>query len=604
LISLFRYISTKIIFKKSTNYFSMKNLKTLLFFLLLLLGLNINAQKVDLSLRFNAKTTSYEVYARPDFTKGEFLIGASSQVTVLIPADVDDNSLEVSDLSTGNWIDQQPVLQPKEFPERDLHTFISQGGTINFEAGVSVLLFSFQLPFEFDHKSVRLFVNKKDPALARYSQGKNLGNFIANDISLTDFYQKNYEVAKDITGTIKDWRGYPIEGVHLTVGNQTFQSLYDGRFEFYNTLVADATSFNFQKAISSQAGISIADVIRLQQHLSGEAPFDQPYQWIAADLDNSGTITYQDVTLLKQLINGDFEDAGWRIVPLSYFNRLPKYQVPLPPITKVIKIERVVTVDFVGVKLGDVNGSYTVKENIANNILPSAKSLTINLLNAELKAGENYIIPFSTNGFLELTAYQLTLKIEDAAITQLENTFKKQPGLSLKQLPEDLIIANWLNDKLGKGITVSNKESTESHQSETSILELEIIPKKDGLLSDFITLMDMPVKTEAYDKSGKMMPLQLLFRTAPAEEGVLEVYQNQPNPFREFTNINYFLPKTGATKLTLTDESGQIIKVFNGNGQKGFNSFTIQGNEMPKGLIYYKLETDFGEVTKKMLHLN
>jgi len=100
------------------------------------------------------------------------------------------------------------------------------------------------------------------------------------------------------------------------------------------------------------------------------------------------------------------------------------------------------------------------------------------------------------------------------------------------------------------------------------------------------------------------MPLQLLFRTAPVEEGVLEVYQNQPNPFREFTNINYFLPKTGATKLTLTNESGQIIKVFNGNGQKGFNSFTIQGSEMPKGLISYKLETDFGVVTKKMLHLN
>jgi len=398
------------------------------------------------------------VYARPDFTKGEFLIGAGSQVTVLVPADIDDNSLEISDLSTGNWIDQQPVFQPKEFPERDLHTFISQGGTINFEAGASVLLFSFQLPFEFDHKSVRLFVNQKDPALARYSQGKNLGNFIANDISLTDFYQKNYEVVKDITGTIKDWRGYPIEGVNLTVGNQTFQSLYDGRFEFYNTLVTDATSFNFQKEISAQAGISTADIIRLQQHLSGEAPFDQAYQWIAADLDNSGTITYQDVTLLKQLINGDFEDAGWRIVPLSYFNSLPKYQVQLPPITKVIKIERVVEVDFVGVKLGDVNGSYTVKENIANNILPSAKSLTINLLNAELKAGENYIIPFSTNGFLELTAYQLTLKIEDAAITQLENTFKKQPGLSLKQLPEDLIIANWLNDKVGKGIAVSNKE--------------------------------------------------------------------------------------------------------------------------------------------------
>lgn len=582
----------------------MKNSRTLLFFLLLLLGNIVYAQKVDLSLRFNPSNTSYEVYARPDFTKGEFLIGAGSQVTVLIPAAVEDISLKTNDLSKGIWRDLQPVYQPKEFPERDFHTFISQGGTINFEKGQPSLLFSFQLPFEFDHKNVRLFVNKKDPALSRFSHGKSLENYIANDVTLTDFYQENYDISKDITGKLKDWRGYPIEGATVTVGNQTFKTLYDGRFEFYDTPVADATSFNFQKEIAPQADISTADLIRLQQHLTGEKPFDQGYQWIAADLDNSGNITYEDARILKQLINGEFLAAGWRIVPTAYYNSLPKHQIKLPALTTVIKVERVMEIDFVGVKLGDVNGSYTVKENIPNNISPSAKVLTINLLNVELKAGQNYIIPFSTNDFSQLMAYQATLKIDDAKITQLENTFKKLPGLSLKQLPAGLIAVNWLNDKIGNRMAVSNKEQEKNHQSETSILELEIIPKKDGVLSDFITLLNKPVRTEAYDKAGKVMNLQLLFRLPPEAVGTLEVYQNRPNPFREITTINYFLPKNGPAKLTLTDESGKLIKVYNGSGKKGFNSFIIQGNEMPKGLIYYKMETDFGVVSKKMLHLN
>jgi len=600
----FLYILTKIIFKKSANTFSMKNSKTLLFFLLLLLGNLVNAQKVDLTLQFNPNTTSYEVYARPDFTKGEFLIGAGSQVTILMPADVEDNSIKTKGLAKGNWVDQQAVYQPREYPKRDFHTFVSEGGTINFESGEPALLFSFQLPFEFDHKSVRLFANKKDPKLARYSAGKNLGNFIANDVTLTDFYRGNYNIAKDVTGTLLDWRGYPIEGATVTIGNQSFKTLYDGRFEFYNTLTVDATDIYFEKEIAPQTSISTADLIVLQQHLTGEKRFDQAYQWIAADLDNSGTITYDDAAILKQLIDGKFQAAGWRIVPADYYKSLPKNLIQLPSVNKVENAERVIVADFVGVKLGDVNGSYTVRDNIPNNIFPSAEALTINLLNAKLKAGKNYIVPFSTNDFAELIAYQATLKIENAEITQLENTFKKQPGLSLKQLPDDLIIANWLNDKVGQKVAESDAALEESHQSETSILELEIIPEKDGLLSDFITLLNKPVQTEAYDKEGNVMSLQLLFRSAPTEEGTLEVYQNRPNPFREITNINYFLPNNGPVKLTLTDESGQVIKVYNGAGEKGFNSFIVQGKDVPKGLIFYHLKTEFGEATKKMLHLN
>ena len=229
--------------------------------------------------------------------------------------------------------------------------------------------------------------------------------------------------------------------------------------------------------------------------------------------------------------------------------------------------------------------------------------MTINLLNKELKAGENYVIPFSTNDFALLTAYQLTLKIEKAEITQLENTFRKKPGLSLKQLPKDIVTANWINDKIGRRVAVNQPVKESSHQSETAILELEIVPQMDGLLSDFVTLLDNPQPTEAYDTDGQVMALQLLFRKAPDEEGTLELYQNRPNPFKETTTIDYYLPKDGAIKLTLTNEAGQVVKVYQETGKEGFNYFTISGEDVPKGLIYYLLETDFGKMSKKMLHL-
>lgn len=582
----------------------MKSLSNLLFFGLLLLGFSSNAQSIDLSLRFNVNAATYEIYAKPDFTKGEFLMGAGSQVTVLIPADFQDQPLTTTGSLEHKWIDQSPIYAPSEQPKADFHTFVLQGGTFNFRANEEIQLFSFPLPLNYDHKEVRLFVNELDQNIINGNGTKKLGHYIANDVSLTDFYRSNYDINKEIKGHVKDWRGYPMKGVTVTVGSKSFETLYDGRFEFMDILVAEKTRYKLQKTIDAKAGISTADLIQLQQHLTGEKVFDQAYQWVAADLDNSGKVTYDDLAILKQVINGESQKAGWRFLPTNWLKKPRSYKKNLPtPITESTA-ERIYSLDFTGIKMGDINGSYTLDPKTPTNIVPSPKTLTINLLNADLEAGKSYVIPFSTNDFGHLSAYQLTLKIEHASITQLENTFKKQPGLSLKQLPKGLIAANWLNDKGTPVMLVKNRTIESGHLVETAILELEITPEKDGLLSDFITLLDEPVRTEAYDTEGKVMALQLLFRRAPKEEGKLELYQNQPNPFVETTNISYFLPKNGPVTLTLTNEAGEVLKVLKNKGQKGFNAFSIAGSEVEKGLIYYKLETEFGTETKKMLHLN
>ena len=83
----------------------MKSLSNLLFFGLLLLGFTSNAQNVDLSLRFNVNSASYEIYAKPDFTKSEFLMGAGSQVTVILPADFQDQPLITTSSIEHKWID-------------------------------------------------------------------------------------------------------------------------------------------------------------------------------------------------------------------------------------------------------------------------------------------------------------------------------------------------------------------------------------------------------------------------------------------------------------------------------------------------------------------
>lgn len=589
----------------------MKPQVTILSLLLLIFWLQLSAQKVDLTLKFNPQIAEYEVYAKPDFTKGEFLIGSGSQITVLIPDDFVDNRLIAKSVSGGNWVDQNPIYAPASFPSRDFHTFVSNGGTIQFKNGQSQRLFSFYLPIGYDSKEIRLFAKGFDPLpSSKGMQGRNLANYLPNDISLTDFYGSIYDIPKDIKGLIKDWRGYPMEGVEVTVGKQKMTAPFDGRFEFNNVSISNDVYFHFNKNIDPIAGISTADIIALQKHLSGEQKFTQTYQWIAADVDQSGKVTQEDLYLLQTIIaqpnSATTKNIGWTYIPTDWLKTGILYKEAYGQKVKLSYAERVFGVDFTAIKMGDIDGSYTLKENIPTNIQPSAKSLTINLLNVKMQQGQAYEIPFSTAELKETIAYQLAIKTENAQLGEPSDTPSKLNGAKLTQNSAELATANWLKETNSKAVakSVVVNQAINAHRSDDALFSLTVIPNKNGYLSDFISITDGPTPTEAYDKNGRVMKIQLLFQQAPEEKGKFEMYQNKPNPFKEYTTIGYYLPNNSSVTLTLTNEAGTILKVVKEEGKEGFNSFTLEGKDVEKGLIYFKIETDYGTQTKQMLHLN
>ena len=567
----------------------------ILVFVLLFLGFKGNAQKIDLSLSFNKQSKKYEVFARPNFTKEGFLISAGSQITLLLPAELENKKIVPHSVAGGDWLDHNPTFNPTAFPAYDLHTFISQGGAIDFEEGKAKHLFSITLPIQYDLKTIRLFANDIENKLV-----EERGNFIANEISLTDFYNKNYNISKNINGTIKDWRGYPMEGVKIEVGNQKAVSLYDGRFEFKDVEVENNTRFQFKKDINTTTGISLSDLILLQRHLSGVAPFDRPYQWIAGDIDNSGMINQKDADLLQQILDGSHKVEEWRFMLTSEYEKIDNQAKKLPQQISINKAERSFAASFIAIKVGDLDGSFTLQPQVATNILPSAQTLTFNLLNIEMEANKKYTIPFSTLDIDKIEACQMSIQSKNAQIT---NLIKEGKELQIENPKKGLLTLKWLNPKMGKKVRLIKNDKT-NHQSAKTMLNLELVPNRKGKLSDFITLLKNPLPTEAYDKEGKKVTVQILFQVPPEQEGQMELYQNRPNPFKEYTHINYHLPKDGQVKLTLFDESGQVLKSYEEMGKEGFNSFQISGRNLAKGVIYYELVSKSGTSKKKMVHLN
>lgn len=82
-----------------------------------------------------------------------------------------------------------------------------------------------------------------------------------------------------------------------------------------------------------------------------------------------------------------------------------------------------------------------------------------------------------------------------------------------------------------------------------------------------------------------------------------ELFQNEPNPFKGTTSIEFTLPIAGQVNLTLRDITGRLLKEWVIAGQVGSNTFQIQGNDLPKGLLHYHLDTPYGSKHKKMILL-
>lgn len=108
-------------------------------------------------------------------------------------------------------------------------------------------------------------------------------------------------------------------------------------------------------------GVSTADIVMIRRHILGTVPLTSPYQLIAADVNLSKSTTASDLSEIKKLILGvttKFNKVpSWIFIPSDFtftsnvFTNFPTCK------TLKIKDNSNDKVDFIGVKMGDVNGS-------------------------------------------------------------------------------------------------------------------------------------------------------------------------------------------------------------------------------------------------------
>ncbi len=77
-----------------------------------------------------------------------------------------------------------------------------------------------------------------------------------------------------------------------------------------------------EKSDDPMNGITVYDLVIVQRHILDLEAFKTPYQYIAADMDRSGSVSTFDVVQMRKMILGiahDFaNDSSWRFVKNTY----------------------------------------------------------------------------------------------------------------------------------------------------------------------------------------------------------------------------------------------------------------------------------------------
>lgn len=87
--------------------------------------------------------------------------------------------------------------------------------------------------------------------------------------------------------------------------------------------------------------------------------------------------------------------------------------------------------------------------------------------------------------------------------------------------------------------------------------------------------------------------------TIPIE---IKLFQNYPNPFNPISKIKYEISKLMDVKLIVFDILGkEVVTLVNEKHQPGKYEATFDGNNLPSGIYFYRLENENNFITKKMI---
>ena len=377
---------------------------------------------------------------------------------------------------------------------------------------------------------------------------------------------------------------------------KTFSSQTDGRYNFTNVPEGYNYELKGKDNITTCAmGVTTADIVKIQKHILGISKFNTAYQYIAADANNSQSISASDIVEIRKIILGTnshyTKNVCWTIADAA---QIPETSEPFNySDSKTLNNlnSSVSNANFKLIKIGDINDSHDV--NTSGLIIRNDNKAVITIMNESVAENEEIEVPVFINSIDGFDGIQFTIKFNTSNLSYI----------GYRESRIDPIESNFGYNLIDNGyITFSwNSIKTISLTEKIPLFYLKFKVLNNVVIGDNIDINNDITSGLAVIGDNEY---PVTFRLAEPENNIdkMIVYQNNPNPFTDETVISFNLPAEEDVEIKISDATGKVLYSKLNKYPAGFNQKRISSSELnAKGVLFYTLKVKDEVITKKMI---
>ena len=406
-----------------------------------------------------------------------------------------------------------------------------------------------------------------------------------------------------IAGNIRTTEDAVLENVEVFLSGASLDTLptFNNGLYLYNKVEVGADyTITPYKNDDPKNGVNTMDLIRINRHILGSQRLDDPYLMIAADVNNSKTVTALDVIQIRKLIlslDTEFQDnTSWRFIDKSFEFESPEqpFEVEWPNEIQFEEIEDShLAMDFVAVKIGDVN-----KDAVANRAgaveTRNENSLTFNMADQRVEVGETVEVPFYINQKDQLAGLQFTLKIntEQFLINQIRPSVLTEldQNFNLTKLEEGMFAFVW-----------QTSDGLNFNESDAPLFYLEMTAIASTSLANGLSISSRITPAIGFSETGTSFDLDLQFKPGSTEELSDQEIAINPNPFKQQTSISFYQSVKGQTSVRVYAMDGKMVHQQLHWLEKGQQFINIDAEGWNAGIYIVKIEQAGGQLSAKMV---
>ena len=384
-----------------------------------------------------------------------------------------------------------------------------------------------------------------------------------------------------VMGSIATESGHALPAAEVLVSAAAPQNtLTDTQGDFDFDLEIDGDySIVPRKLDEVREGVSTYDIVRLSRHILGVEPLTSPYQLIAADANNSESISTLDLVAIRRVIlylDNDFPaNTSYRFVDAAYTFPDPAnpWLEDFPEVYNLNNLATAMTdLDFVAVKIGDVSGNANdLQGNAATN---RNAPLTLRATDRAFAAGETVTLTLTLPD-TPLAGWQAGLAFDPATLAFEAGAATVRHHLTA---PGSLLLSAADAAGYASGSTVS----------------LTFRARRAGTLAGTVALTDRRLAPEAYPATGSVRPLRLAFGAA-ATTTATRWQAAAPNPFDDRTQLRFVVAEGQTATCTIVDVHGRLIFTDGITYRAGMHRINLAAAELPgPGLYFAQLRSTDG----------